>query len=75
MLDRLRARNEWKFFAVLPRADRPLAIVWWLVLILRGTLPAIFAVAMGALVGAVQHGSSLAVPLTSSASSSCSSRS
>ncbi len=33
-------------------------------LILRGTLPAIFAVAMGALVGAVQQGSSLAGPLT-----------
>ena len=64
MLGRLRARDEWKFFAVLPRADRPLAIGWWLVLFLRGTLPALFAVAMGALVGAVQHGSSLLVPLS-----------
>jgi ABC-type multidrug transport system fused ATPase/permease subunit len=64
VLGRLRARDEWKFFAVLPRADRPLAIGWWLVLILRGTLPALFAVAMGALVGAVQHGSSLLVPLS-----------
>jgi ATP-binding cassette, subfamily B, bacterial len=63
VLDRLRARNEWQFFAVLPRADRPLAIGWWLVLILRGALPALFAVAMGALVGAVQQGSSLGVPL------------
>ncbi|HEX7795384.1 MAG TPA: ABC transporter ATP-binding protein [Vicinamibacterales bacterium] len=64
MLGRLVARDEWKFFAVLPKADRPLAIGWWLVLILRGTLPALFAVAMGALVGAVQHGSSLLVPLS-----------
>jgi len=64
VLGRLRARDEWKFFAVLPRADRPLAIGWWLVLFLRGTLPALFAVAMGALVGAVQHGSSLLVPLS-----------
>jgi ATP-binding cassette subfamily B protein len=64
VLDRLRQRDEWKFFAVLPRADRPLALGWWLVLILRGTLPALFAVAMGALVGAVQHGSSLLVPLS-----------
>jgi ATP-binding cassette, subfamily B, bacterial len=64
VLGRLRARDEWKFFAVLPRADRPLAIGWWLVLILRGTLPALFAVAMGALVGAVQHGSSLLIPLS-----------
>ena len=46
MITRLRARNEWKFFAVLPRADRGLAIAWWVVLILRGTLPAIFAIAM-----------------------------
>jgi ABC-type multidrug transport system fused ATPase/permease subunit len=64
VLGRLRARDEWKFFAVLPKADRTLAIGWWLVLILRGTLPALFAVAMGALVGAVQHGSSLLVPLS-----------
>ena len=63
MISRLRARNEWKFFAVLPRADRGLAIAWWLVLILRGTLPAIFAIAMGALIGAIQRGSSLAAPL------------
>src|SRR5262249_20066700 len=54
---------EWKFFAVLPKADRGLAIGWYLVLILRGTLPAIFAIAMGALVGAVQRDLSLTVPL------------
>ena len=63
MISRLRARNEWKFFAVLPKADRRLAIGWWLVLILRGTLPAIFAIAMGVLVGAVQRGAALAAPL------------
>ena len=64
MLQRLRARNEWKFFSVLPKADRTLAILWWLLLVLRGVLPAVFAVAMGLLVGAVQTGASLAVPLT-----------
>jgi ABC-type multidrug transport system fused ATPase/permease subunit len=63
MLNRLRGRPEWKFFAVLPRADRALAAAWWLVLLLRGTLPAAQAVAMGALVGAVQHSASLARPL------------
>jgi ABC-type multidrug transport system fused ATPase/permease subunit len=63
VLRRLTARNEWKFFAVLPRADRPLAIAWWVVLVLRGMLPAGFAVAMGGLVGAVQRGDPLAVPL------------
>lgn len=56
MLARLRERNEWKLFSVLPRADRPLAVAWWGVLITRGILPALFAVAMGGLVGAVQHG-------------------
>jgi ATP-binding cassette, subfamily B, bacterial len=64
MLQRLRARTEWKFFSVLPKADRPLAALWWTLLILSGVLPAAFAVAMGALVGAVQAGGSLATPLT-----------
>jgi ABC-type multidrug transport system fused ATPase/permease subunit len=63
MLRRLRERNEWKFFAVLPKADRGLAIVWWLVLLLRGVLPAVFAVTMGWLVSAVQNGQSLVEPL------------
>jgi ABC-type multidrug transport system fused ATPase/permease subunit len=56
VLERLRARNEWKFFAVLPRADRRLALAWWFVLVLRGVLPALFAVAMGVLVAAVETG-------------------
>ena len=55
MLRRLRERKEWKFFAVLPRADPVLAWSWWTVLILRGALPAVFAVAAGVLVGAVQR--------------------
>jgi ABC-type multidrug transport system fused ATPase/permease subunit len=59
-LERLRARSEWKFFAVLPRADSILAIVWWIILVLRGVLPAIFAIAMGVLVAAVEHGDRLA---------------
>jgi ATP-binding cassette subfamily B protein len=60
---RLRERAGWKFFAVLPRADRGLAYAWWAALLLRGVLPAGFAVAMGSLVGAVQRGQSLAAPL------------
>lgn len=63
MFNRLRARNEWKFFSVLPRADRRLAVVWWTVVIARALLPAVFAIAMGLLVTAVQNGSSLAPPL------------
>jgi len=63
MLRRLRERAEWQFFAVLPRADGGLALAWWAVLLLRGVLPAGFAVAMGALVASVQRGESLAAPL------------
>jgi len=59
----LTARNEWKFFSVLPKADLPLAFAWWAALLLRGLLPAVFTVAMGFLVGAVQRGDSLAAPL------------
>jgi hypothetical protein len=61
--DRLAARSEWKFFSVLPKADRPLAFAWWFVLLLRGVLPAVFAVAMGVLIGAVQRGEPLGGPL------------
>ena len=63
MIRRLTEHNAWKFFGVLPKADRLLAVTWWVVLVLRGVLPAIFAVATGALVGAVQNGSSLRGPL------------
>lgn len=64
MLDQLRERQEWKFLGVLPRADRPLAYAWWTLLALRGLLPALFAIAMGVLVAAVQAGGGLALPLT-----------
>ena len=51
------------FFAALPKADSSLAFAWWTVVLLHGMLPALFAVAMGALVGAVERGDGLAVPL------------
>jgi ATP-binding cassette subfamily B protein len=63
VLERLTARKEWKFFAVLPKADPKLAAAWWTVLLLRGILPAAFAIAVGVLVGAVQRGHPLAGPL------------
>jgi ABC-type multidrug transport system fused ATPase/permease subunit len=62
-LQGLRDRQEWKFFAALPRADARLAYVWWAVVLLHGLLPAVFAVATGVLVGAVERGDSLAGPL------------
>ena len=56
VLRRLRARQEWQFFAVLPKADPVLAAIWWALLLLNGAMPAIFAVAIGVTVGAVQQG-------------------
>ena len=64
IVDRLRARKEWQFFAALPRADSALALTWYAVLVLRGVLPAGFALSMGLLVAAVQRGGGLAGPLT-----------
>jgi ABC-type multidrug transport system fused ATPase/permease subunit len=63
VFQRLTERKEWKFFGVLPKADRGLAAAWWTALMLRGTLPAGFAIAMGVLVSAVQRHDSLAGPL------------
>lgn len=58
------ARNkEWKFFSTLPKASAGLAAAWWAGLLLRGVLPAAFAVAMGLLVGAVRSSHGLAGPL------------
>jgi ATP-binding cassette subfamily B protein len=59
----LRERQEWKFFAILPNAHRGLAFTWWLLLLLAGTLPAVFAIAMGWTVAAVQSGAPLGSPL------------
>jgi ATP-binding cassette, subfamily B, bacterial len=64
MFMRLRQRNEWKFFRVLPEAGRSLATAWWIVLVMRGILPALFALAMGHLVGTVERGNGLSGALT-----------
>ena len=63
MVGALRGRQEWALARALWSADRPLAIVWWAIVLLRGFLPAAFAVAMGILVGAVQDGDPLSGPL------------
>jgi ABC-type multidrug transport system fused ATPase/permease subunit len=52
---RLLESKEWTFFAALPRAGAGLAAAWWIALIARGVLPALFAIAMGVLTGAVQR--------------------
>ena len=68
MIRRLTQHNAWKFFGVLPKADRLLAAGWWVVLLLRGVLPSIFAIATGVLVVAAQgtgsvEGGGIAGPL------------
>jgi ABC-type multidrug transport system fused ATPase/permease subunit len=62
-MNRLRQRNEWRFFGVLLRAHRGLALAWWLIAVLRGVLPAVFAVATGMVIRNVQQGQSLFGPL------------
>ncbi|MBV9602336.1 MAG: ABC transporter ATP-binding protein [Chloroflexi bacterium] len=56
-------RDDWKLATVLPRADPLLAVAWYAILLLRGVLPALFAVAMGVLVGAIERGDPLSAPL------------
>jgi ATP-binding cassette, subfamily B, bacterial len=63
VLQRLLVRQEIKFFAAVWKADRRLAAEWWVVLVLRGVLPALFAVAMGILIAAVENSHSLVGPL------------
>jgi hypothetical protein len=46
-VNRFFARDEWKLVDVMPKADPALAFLWWLVLMLRGVLPAGLGVAMG----------------------------
>ena len=60
----LRDRNDVQFLSVLFAADATLAGAWSVGLLLRGLLPAAFALAMGALIGAVQARAPLGVPLT-----------
>jgi ATP-binding cassette subfamily B protein len=60
---RVRQREEWRFFAVLRRAHAGLGISWWVLIVVRGLLPAAFAVSTGVLVGAVQRGTSVLAAL------------
>ncbi len=63
MIDRLKQSAEWQFLGVFPRAARGLSSVWWSLIVVRGLLPAAFAIAMGSLVGAVQAQRDLTMPL------------
>ena len=60
---RLRKSAEWRFFGVMFEASAGLTGAWWALVVLRGVLPAAFAVSMGVLVGSVQDGDPLGAPL------------
>ena len=59
----LRARPERAFFAALWRAAPGYAFAWWLLVVLRGVLPAMVSIAFGWLVSGVTRGVSLTRPL------------
>ena len=63
MIDRLRSRQEWQFFRALRRAAPVYAIGWWVLVVLRGTLPAVTSIAFGWLVSAITRDVSLVGPL------------
>ena len=63
MIDRLRGRQEWQFFRALRRAAPAYAIGWWVLVVLRGTLPAVTSIAFGWLVSAITRHVSLVGPL------------
>ncbi|MEO7370804.1 MAG: ABC transporter ATP-binding protein, partial [Ilumatobacteraceae bacterium] len=62
-MDRLRGRQEWQFFGSLRRAAPVYAIGWWVLIVLRGTLPAVTSVAFGWLVSALTRHVSLTGPM------------
>ena len=62
-MNRLRQRQEAQFFGAHFAAAPGYATAWWLLLALRGLLPALLAIAGGRLVAAVQRGDALGRPL------------
>jgi len=63
MIDRLRGRQEWQFFRALRRAAPAYAIGWWVLVFMRGALPAVASIGFGWLVSALTRGASLTAPL------------
>ncbi|MFE2866295.1 ABC transporter ATP-binding protein [Embleya sp. NPDC059259] len=61
--DRVRSREEWKFFSVLPRASPGITAAWWVLIVARGALPALFTVTVAATVTAVDQDRSPHGPL------------
>ena len=63
VLTRLRTRQEWRFFRALHRAAPGWATAWWVLVVLRGVVPAGVSVAFGWLVDAVDRDASMVGPL------------
>lgn len=63
-LARVKSSAEWRFLAALSKASAGLAGTWWGLIVLRGALPAAFALTIGAVVSAVQRDTSLTASLT-----------
>lgn len=63
ILQRVTARQEWKFFGALRRAAPLLTYTWWALVVLRGVLPAVISLAFGWLVSGVTRDVSLVGPL------------
>jgi ATP-binding cassette subfamily B protein len=63
VMSNLGERQEAQLVRALHRSDPRLSATWWALILLRGVLPAGFAVAMGVLVGAVQEQQPLTGPL------------
>ncbi|NNE73427.1 MAG: ABC transporter ATP-binding protein [Acidimicrobiales bacterium] len=63
MLSSMRGRPELQFAAALFRAAPGYAVAWWVLIIARGVLPAVSALAFGWLVSAVERDTSLTGPL------------
>ena len=63
VLDRLRRRQEWQFFRELRRAAPGYAMGWWVLVVLRGVMPAVTSIAFGWLVSAITRHVSLVAPL------------
>jgi ATP-binding cassette, subfamily B, bacterial len=63
VFDRVKMRAEWQFAGVLAKADLWLTIAWWALILVRGALPAIFAIAIGWLIETIDRGGDLTAPL------------
>ena len=63
-MTRLARQPQVVFFRTLHRASPGLSTTWWILLLAAGVLPAVFSVATGAVIDAIDAGTSLAGPLT-----------